>query len=56
LEVVGRLYNKELKTSRRILIERNCKFPRNSLNGKEIASCRRVKIITNLTKSFASLF
>jgi len=56
LEVIGRFYNKELKTSMRILIERNCKFPRDSLYGKEISSYKRVKIITNLIEGFAAFF
>jgi hypothetical protein len=56
LEVIGGFYNKELKTSTRILIERNCKFPRDSLYGKEIASCKKVKIITNLIEGFAAFF
>lgn len=40
----------------RILIERNCKFPRDSLYGKEISSYKRVKIITNLIEGFAAFF
>jgi hypothetical protein len=56
LEVVGGLYNKEITTSRRILLERNCKFPRNSLCDMETTSCRKVKIITNLIEIFSTLF
>jgi hypothetical protein len=56
LEVVGGLYIKEIITSRRILLERNCNFPRDSLCDKETTSYKKVKIITNLIEGFFALF
>jgi hypothetical protein len=50
LEVVGKLYGKEITTSKRILLEKNYKFLEDSLYGKEIASYKKVKRIQTCHK------
>jgi hypothetical protein len=56
LEVVGEFYGKEIITSRRTLLERNCKFLGDQLCDKETISCKRVNRISNLSKGLSAFF